>query len=57
LTERTTWRAEIIRTVGEPAERFREDPLRILRGLRFASQLGFEVDERTIDGMRRQPPC
>jgi len=44
--------AEIIRTVGEPAERFREDPLRILRGLRFASQLGFEVDERTIDGMR-----
>jgi poly(A) polymerase len=38
--------------VGEPTARFREDPLRILRGLRFASQLGFEIEERTLAGMR-----
>ncbi len=31
----------LIRAVGEPAERFREDYLRILRGLRFAARLGF----------------
>lgn len=43
--------ARRIRAVGEPAERFREDPLRILRGLRFASQLGFEIEADTLTGM------
>jgi poly(A) polymerase len=43
--------ARRIRAVGEPAERFREDPLRILRGLRFASQLGFEIEAATLTGM------
>ena len=45
-------RAGVIRAVGEPVERFREDPLRILRGVRFASQLGFEVETGTRAGMR-----
>ncbi len=44
--------ARIIRAVGEPAQRFREDPLRILRGIRFASQLGFSIDDATLEGMR-----
>lgn len=44
-------RSGVIRAVGEPEQRFREDPLRILRGLRFASQLGFEVEEATRAGM------
>ena len=43
--------ARRIRAVGEPVERFREDPLRILRGLRFASQLGFEIEAATLGGM------
>jgi len=43
--------ARRIRAVGEPVERFREDPLRILRGLRFASQLGFEIEAATLAGM------
>ena len=34
----------IIRTVGEPKERFKEDYLRILRALRFSIQLGFKID-------------
>ena len=37
----------IIRTVGEPRKRFEEDALRILRGLRFASVLGFSIEQDT----------
>ncbi len=48
--------ARLIRAVGEPALRFREDPLRILRGLRFASQLGFDIDEATFTAMQETAP-
>lgn len=41
----------VIRTVGEPARRFSEDALRILRACRFAAQLGFSIDEATYKGM------
>ena len=44
--------ARFIRAVGEPAARFREDPLRILRGIRFASQLDFSVEPLTEAAMR-----
>ena len=36
-----------IGTVGEPAERFREDYLRMLRAVRFSTQLGFSIEPRT----------
>ena len=39
--------ARLIRAVGEPERRFSEDALRILRALRFASVLDFELDEAT----------
>lgn len=39
--------ARIIRCVGEPEQRFSEDALRILRALRFASTLGFSIEEKT----------
>ncbi len=38
---------KLIRAVGEPAKRFKEDSLRILRALRFASVYGFEIEEET----------
>ena len=41
----------VIRTVGNPVERFREDGLRILRGLRFASRLDFEIEPETARAM------
>lgn len=37
----------IIRCVGDPMERFREDALRILRAIRFSAQLGYAIDEET----------
>lgn len=37
----------LIRAVGSAEERFQEDPLRIMRGLRFASKLGFNIEEKT----------
>ncbi|MGH7584538.1 MAG: CCA tRNA nucleotidyltransferase, partial [Gemmatimonadales bacterium] len=40
-------RRGIVRAVGDPAARFREDRLRILRALRFAARFGFEIDEAT----------
>ncbi|UUX34535.1 CCA tRNA nucleotidyltransferase [Fundicoccus culcitae] len=44
--------AKVIRAVGNPMERFHEDALRIFRAIRFASQLGFEVDGETFRSMK-----
>lgn len=38
---------KIIRSIGNPDERFNEDALRILRALRFSSRLGFDIEETT----------
>lgn len=43
----------VIRCVGDPEQRFREDALRILRGLRFASQLEFTLEPDTAAAMER----
>ena len=40
-----------VRAIGEPEKRFSEDALRILRGLRFSSVLGFEIEENTKKAM------
>lgn len=36
-----------LRMIGEPETRYREDPVRMLRAVRFAAKLGFEIDEAT----------
>lgn len=45
-----------IRCVGNATARFSEDALRILRGVRFAAQLGFDIEEETRNGMRELAP-
>lgn len=47
---------KIIRCVGNAKERFSEDALRILRGIRFAAQLEFEIEKETRCGMRCLAP-
>jgi tRNA nucleotidyltransferase (CCA-adding enzyme) len=44
---------KIIRTVGKPEERFGEDALRMLRALRFASELGFALDHDTQNAIEK----
>jgi poly(A) polymerase len=45
--------ARVIRTIGEPDVRLREDPVRILRAVKFASRLGFSLDPITREAMAR----
>ena len=49
-------RARIVRAVGNPDERFTEDPLRLLRAVRLATELGFEIEPRTEIAIRRDAP-
>ena len=46
-------RNRVLRAVGDPDERFREDALRIMRAMRFASVLGFRIEEKTEAAMFR----
>ncbi|MGL5347417.1 MAG: CCA tRNA nucleotidyltransferase [Peptostreptococcaceae bacterium] len=42
---------KIIRTVGNPDERFTEDGLRIIRAVRFSCKLGFKIEEKTLSSI------
>jgi poly(A) polymerase len=41
-------RRRLVRTIGDPVVRFREDPIRILRAVKFAARLDFEIEPRTL---------
>lgn len=44
---------KIIKTVNNPNERFFEDALRMLRAFRFSSKLGFEIEDSTLDAIKK----
>ena len=46
----------VIRTIGEPHQRFGEDKLRMLRAVRFAARFGYTIEEKTFAAMRALAP-
>jgi poly(A) polymerase/tRNA nucleotidyltransferase (CCA-adding enzyme) len=44
---------KIIRAVGKPEERFQEDALRLMRAVRFATTLGFEIEKKTFSAIKK----
>jgi poly(A) polymerase len=44
--------ARLVRAIGDPAARFREDHLRMLRAVRFAARLGFDIEPATLNAIR-----
>jgi tRNA nucleotidyltransferase (CCA-adding enzyme) len=48
--------AKLVRAVGDPEQRMREDRLRALRGIRFAARYGFEIEHETLRAIRESAP-
>ncbi len=49
-------RARVVRCIGEPAVRFREDPVRMQRAVSFAARLGFAIDPPILDAIASERP-
>lgn len=49
-------KTKVLRAVGEPETRFREDALRILRGVRFSTRFNLLPEEKTLDAMKNCAP-
>ncbi len=48
---------QIVRTIGDPQERFAEDYLRMLRAIRFSTRLGFAIEPATFAAIRQNAQC
>ncbi len=44
---------KLVRTVGNPDDRFKEDALRLIRAVRIAGQLGFNIEEKTLKSIQK----
>lgn len=50
-------RRKVIRAIGDPDIRFQEDPVRMMRAIKFSSRLGFKIERKTAAAMRRHHAC
>ena len=48
---------KVIRAIGNPAIRFQEDPVRMMRAIKFSSRLGFTIERKTAAAMRKYHRC
>ncbi|MBP9856156.1 MAG: HD domain-containing protein [Candidatus Pacebacteria bacterium] len=46
----------LLRAVGEPEERFKEDPLRVMRGIRLSTELNLKIEPKTAEGIKKMAP-
>jgi len=46
-------RRRLVRTIGDPVVRFREDPIRILRAIKFAARLDFTIEAKTLAALKQ----
>ena len=49
-------REGVVRSIGDPRQRFQEDPVRMLRAVAFAARLGFRLDPPVIEAIREHGP-
>lgn len=48
---------KIIRSIGDPDIKFQEDPVRMMRAIKFSSRLGFTIERKTAAAMKRHHSC
>jgi len=48
---------KVIRAIGDPNIRFQEDPVRMMRAIKFSSRLGFTIEKRTAAAMKEHHRC
>ena len=45
---------KLLRAIGDPDIRFQEDPVRMMRAMKFSSRLGFKIEKKTLEAMKRR---
>ena len=48
---------KVIRSIGDPAIKFQEDPVRMMRAIKFSSRLGFTIEKKTAAAMKKYHSC
>ena len=48
---------KVIRSIGDPAIRFQEDPVRMMRAVKFSARLGFTIERKTLAAMKKYHSC
>ena len=48
---------KIVRAIGDPEIRFQEDPVRMMRAIKFSARLGFKIEKKTLASMKKYHKC
>jgi len=48
---------KVIRAIGDPSIRFQEDPVRMMRAIKFSSRLGFKIEKKTGEAIKKHHMC